>query len=100
MGELAMAWSRKLLANRRNATRSSGPKTRLGTARVSRNALRHGVSRAAAQTRADREQITTLARAIYPADDEICFQQAVLVAECQHILQRVHAARAAALENV
>jgi hypothetical protein len=90
---------RKLLANRRNATRSTGPRSREGKAKASRNALRHGLARVFNRTGADREQITALAKAICPEDDEPCLQQAVLVAECQHLLHRVHAARAALLES-
>lgn len=41
-----MASHRQIKANRANATHSTGPKTRRGKARSSRNALRHGLARA------------------------------------------------------
>ena len=37
-----MAFETKIAANRRNAQRSTGPRTALGKVRVRRNALRHG----------------------------------------------------------
>jgi hypothetical protein len=40
-----MASERQFEANRKNAKRSTGPKTRAGKARSSRNALRHGLAR-------------------------------------------------------
>ncbi|MBR0829835.1 hypothetical protein JQ596_30335 [Bradyrhizobium manausense] len=40
-----MASIRQIEANRRNATRSTGPRTTRGKANSSRNALRHGLAR-------------------------------------------------------
>jgi phage gp29-like protein len=39
-----MTTERQRAANRANATRSTGPKTRVGKARASQNAYRHGLS--------------------------------------------------------
>jgi hypothetical protein len=39
-----MATEKQIVANRRNAMRSTGPKSRLGKFRSSRNALKHGFS--------------------------------------------------------
>jgi hypothetical protein len=40
-----MATARQIAANRRNAQRSTGPRTAAGKSTSSRNALRHGLSR-------------------------------------------------------
>jgi hypothetical protein len=45
VGAGKMASERQFEANRKNAKRSTGPKTRAGKARSSRNALRHGLAR-------------------------------------------------------
>ncbi|MBR0703693.1 hypothetical protein JQ599_27565 [Bradyrhizobium diazoefficiens] len=43
--EAGMASNRKIMTNRLNAKRSTGPKTEAGRARSSRNARQHGLSR-------------------------------------------------------
>src|SRR4051794_28327039 len=45
-----MASNRQIEANRRNAKRSTGPRTEQGKTRSSRNALRHGLSRSSSGT--------------------------------------------------
>src|SRR5205814_6955117 len=42
-GETVPTSPRKVDANRRNAQRSTGPRTALGKSRVSRNAVKHGI---------------------------------------------------------
>jgi hypothetical protein len=42
---------------------------------------------------------TALAAALCPEEDARCIEQASIIAECRHVLQRVHATRAAALEE-
>lgn len=58
-----MASERQIAANRRNAGRSTGPRSRKGKKRVSRNAIRHGLSMPLAGA-ALTEQIDALARKI------------------------------------
>ena len=62
-----MASSRQIAANRRNARKSTGPKSVLGRSRSSRNALRHGL---AVPVEADpdvRDEVKKLAKAIAAA---------------------------------
>jgi hypothetical protein len=51
----------KIEANRRNARMSSGPRSSAGKARVSRNAVRHGIESARAHDEARDQQIASLA---------------------------------------
>jgi hypothetical protein len=56
-----MATARQIAANRRNAQRSTGPRTAAGKSTSSHNALRHGLSRPQemnAATEADIHQLT------------------------------------------
>ena len=62
-----MASSKQIAANRRNARKSTGPKSVRGRARSSRNALRHGL---AVPVEADphvRDEVKKLAKAIAAA---------------------------------
>ena len=62
-----MASSKRIAANRRNARKSTGPKSVRGRARSSRNALRHGL---AVPVEADphvRDEVKKLAKAIAAA---------------------------------
>jgi hypothetical protein len=61
-----MASERQLLANRRNALKSTGPKSDEGKQRVSANALKHGLS---AQT----HRLTTDPRALELANMAVSF---------------------------
>ena len=53
-----MATEKQIMANRRNAKRSTGPRTAAGKSISSRNAFRHGLSRAL-----DSDETTTQAKA-------------------------------------
>src|SRR6202011_2459882 len=55
---------RKRAANRRNARSSTGPRTAAGKARVTQNALRHGLNVAVADDPLLTEDVERLARAI------------------------------------
>jgi hypothetical protein len=45
-----MASERQIAANRRNASKSAGPRSQSGKSRASRNAYRHGLSRTSTNT--------------------------------------------------
>jgi hypothetical protein len=57
-----MTSDRQIAANRRNAARSTGPKTAAGKARASCNSWRHGLSRPAIRTPEVANDIEALAR--------------------------------------
>jgi hypothetical protein len=59
-----MATERQIAANRRNARKSTGPRTRAGKKRASRNSYRHGLSYGAAGAVAFARHIEALAKKI------------------------------------
>jgi hypothetical protein len=67
--------TRKILANRKNARASTGPKTALGRARVARNAFRHGLSIPLCSDPASSEQVVALARQIVGTDASAKIQE-------------------------
>jgi len=86
--------------NRRNARKSTGPRTSEGKARSSQNSFRHGLASAARPEDSD-EQAAKL-RDLLCGDDagEEQRQQAAIVAECQVFLARVRVARVIAIERI
>lgn len=60
----------KRLANRRNAERSTGPRTTVGKRRVSQNALRHGFSRTIASNTFVTEETGRLVESIVASFDK------------------------------
>jgi hypothetical protein len=62
--EQRMTSLRKIYSNRRNAKRSTGPKTAAGKARSARNGRRHGLSRPSWIDRSARLRIEALTRMI------------------------------------
>src|SRR5882757_2686001 len=97
----AMTSEAKIAANRRNAQRSTGPRTALAKARVRRNALRHGL---AAVVMADPDitaEVQRIAAAILnpkaPRSDR---EQAQIFAKAQVALRRVRSMRAQIMEEM
>jgi hypothetical protein len=85
------------MANKANAARSTGPRTRRGKARASRNALRHGL---AAPRPADHGDTMRIAGLMCDPANLLAYDQAVIIAECCALIARVRRARAAALERM
>lgn len=59
-----MISDRKIAANRRNAVRSTGPRTAVGKVRSGQNALRHGLAASAGHHPARSAEVERLAHAI------------------------------------
>jgi hypothetical protein len=82
-------------ANRANAARSTGPRTRAGKATVARNALRHGLSLPVVADAALAPEVDALARAIAGEDaTQARYVAAVRIAETEIDVLRVRRVRA------
>jgi hypothetical protein len=94
-----MASSRQLAA-RRNAQKSTGPRTASGKKRTRANALRHGLAAVTLRSHNHSAEIEQLAKAIC-ADGAAPFQyqQALIIAESELELLRVWEAGAAIIER-
>jgi hypothetical protein len=91
-----MASPRRVVANRRNAQRSTGPRSRDGKARARRNAWRHGLAAFAVWTgplEPDLERLTD--EIVGPAPDSCRLHFANIAAATEFELRRVRAARLA-----
>ena len=81
-------------ANRQNAKRSTGPRTKEGRSRISQNALRHGLSVPIELDKSQSARIHALARVMVPDEaDEVLYAAACRVAEAQFDLKRIRDAR-------
>ena len=88
----------RLSANRANAAHGTGPRSRRGEARVSRNALRHGFR--ALHLAEDGGEATHIADLISGRQNLLARDQAIIIAECCLLIARIRRARAAALERM
>ena len=92
--------SARTRANRRNARASTGPKTAAGKARVAKNALRHGLSVAAAVQPGLIDEIELMAGAIAgQGASPLRLERARRIAEAQIDLLRARRARYALLAD-
>jgi len=95
-----MTSERKIAANRRNAAKSTGPRTRQGKATVSRNALRHGLASATVDHGEEPEKVARIAGLIAgKTSDEARFEQAIIIAESWLSISRIRAFRVKAIER-
>ena len=97
----AMASDRKLSANRKNAARSTGPKSAAGKQRSRRNALNHGLAIPAGADPALNDDIGALARIIALAGgrDDVT-ESSRLAAEAQIDIFRIGKVRLAAYDKL
>jgi hypothetical protein len=92
---------RQIAANRLNARKSTGPRSRAGKQRASRNAYRHGLSLSVNSNERVAKQIDELARQIVGDDeDAVCLQLARSVAEAQFALARIRQTKVALIERI
>jgi hypothetical protein len=97
---LIMASERQIAANRRNARKSSGPRSGAGKKRASRNAYSHGLTLSITSTAAFAKQLDKLARQIArDIGDPILLERARAVAEAEFDLARVRRAKVALIER-
>jgi len=95
-----MASERQIAANRRNARKSTGPRSGAGKRRASRNAYRHGLTLSMASTAAFAKQLDNLAREIAGnTDDAITLERAREIAQAELDLARVRRAKVALIER-
>ena len=87
-----MATDRQIAANRRNGALSRGPKTAVGKARSSRNALKHGLAIPITRDRATARKIRRAARQMAPSAVGDSIRNAQIAAEANFELARVRAA--------
>ena len=96
-----MASDRQIAANRRNAKRSSGPKTAAGKKRVSRNASRHGLSSAMPGNSEEANRIRELADALGgDTSDPLIAERAIALAQAKRMLERVAQANMEMIKRV
>jgi hypothetical protein len=85
----------KIAANRRNARRSTGPRTTAGKLRFRRNALRHGLAAVVVRDPAVAAEVERVAAGICSADaDPLERGQALVVAEAQIAFKQIRRTRA------
>ena len=90
-GKRLKSSERRIAANRRNALLSSGPRTAAGKARVSQNALRHGLAVSVLKDSRMAAEVEALARSLVDQDDEL-MAQARIIAESEFDLERIRQA--------
>jgi hypothetical protein len=96
-----MASERQIAANRRNAGKSTGPRSRAGRTRTSRNAYRHGLTTSITSSAAFAKQLEKLARRIAgKTEDAIVLERARAVAQAELDLARVRRAKVALITRV
>ena len=95
-----MASERQIAANRRNARKSTGPRSGAGRKRASRNAYRHGLTLNITSTAAFAKQLNKLARKIAgDTKDAITLERARAIAQAELDLARVRRAKVSLIER-
>jgi hypothetical protein len=97
---VTLASERQIAANRRNARKSTGPRSAAGKKRAGRNAYRHGLSVSMSSNAAFTKELDRLVREIAgDTTDAIALERARAVAEAELELARVQRAKVALIER-
>jgi hypothetical protein len=95
-----MASERQIAANRRNARKSTGPRSGAGKKRASHNAYRHGLNLSITSTAASAKQLDKLVRKIAgETEDAMVLERARAIAQAELDLARVRQAKVALIER-
>jgi len=95
-----MASERQIVANRRNARKSTGPRSGGGKNRSSRNAYRHGLTVSITSSQGFAKQLDKLAREIAgDTEDPLLLERARTIAQAELDLVRVRRAKVALIER-
>src|ERR1700751_4428541 len=95
-----MASERQIAANRRNALKSTGPRSHGGKRRVARNAYKHGLA-ATVASETSMQAVDNLARKILACNGRgLAFKHARSVAEASHHLAHVRLVKVSLIEHV
>ena len=93
-----MTSERRLAANRKNAKRSTGPRTARGKLRVRSNAVQHGLATTALRHPALAIEVQRIAKAICAGSkSQLQFDRALSIAESELMLTKVRSTRFGAL---
>jgi hypothetical protein len=96
-----MATERQIAANRRNAHKSTGPRSRAGKRRASRNSYRHGLAAGVAPTAEFAKRAEILARKIAgKGADAATLELARSAAQAEFDLAQIRRARVALIERM
>lgn len=96
-----MATERQIAANRRNAVKSTGPRSSAGKRRARRNSYRHGLSIGAAGRPGSDEHVERLARKIAGAGaDAMVLEQARSAAQAQLDLTQIRRMRVSLIQRM
>ncbi len=95
-----MTSQRQISANRRNATRSTGPRSATGKRRASQNAFQHGLATSFVYVPAISIEIERLARAILGTSQSFMLHYARTAAEAQFQILQVRDARVALINEI
>ena len=95
-----MATDKQIVANQLNAKKSTGPSTKAGKGRVSKNAVKHGLATVAADE--DTNAIVEGLLAVFFAGQDLSIiarERAQEIAELQSVIIRARAAKAELFDN-